>query len=365
MHQVLSYASNTLNDMIDVFRLEKDTFEPIRECIDLDLACQHAVALIGPSVSSAVKVSADNSTKNGKLVVISDSTLLMQLLTNLLANASKHVAAGHIRIICKPVYEADDFVTVILGVADTGSGFTKSVKPRSGVEERSNDRTALAKSEFGVVTKPTGLGLHLANIIARVLGAVESPVAQLPEEEGSWVHGTHLHISSPLPDSLASVITGDGPGTFVFTKLRFEKAEEWASIVDFSRGRTPSVFPDSRPTQGAFTFNPQGTLRVLAADDQKTVRQLDVMLLKNLCEKWPSMNVQFDTALSGEDAVRQARLHNYHLIMLDESFSEGYCNGIREYQTMIRQTLDRGGGDELTEIERTEPLIPPIPLKIE
>ena len=85
---VCAHAVNTLNDMLDVSRMENGTYKPSSMVIDLGALCNQAAKLQGPRLKSGVQLHLD-CPQPGALIVLSDPALLLQYLTNLLSNAAK------------------------------------------------------------------------------------------------------------------------------------------------------------------------------------------------------------------------------------------------------------------------------------
>jgi len=96
---VCGHAVNTLNDMLDVSRMENGTYKPSALLIDLGALCQQAAKLQGPRMKNDVQLRLD-CPPEGELIVLSDPALLLQYLTNLLSNAAKFTDSGYVMVTC-------------------------------------------------------------------------------------------------------------------------------------------------------------------------------------------------------------------------------------------------------------------------
>ena len=72
-----AHAVNTLNDMLDVSRMENGTYKPSAVAIDLGALCMQAAKLQGPRMKAKVTMHLECPAP-GKLIVLSDPALLLQ-----------------------------------------------------------------------------------------------------------------------------------------------------------------------------------------------------------------------------------------------------------------------------------------------
>jgi len=84
----------------------------------------------------------------------------------------------------------------------------------------------------------------------------------------------------------------------------------------------------SLSVSGGVALRFHGRMRVLVVDDQRTMRQMVATLFQRLCQEHRDLAVEVHTALSGEQAVRQAATRHYHIITMDEQLSESYCRAV-------------------------------------
>ena len=139
---VCQHAVDTLNDMLDVAKMEHGTYIPKCEIVDLGELCHKAASLQAPRLRRSVRLIMEVPPSN-EAYVYSDRVLLLQFLTNLLSNAAKFTESGGVMILCKiakiedaRVPQADEggdssqrgLVSVLLGVADSGPGIHPSAQ---------------------------------------------------------------------------------------------------------------------------------------------------------------------------------------------------------------------------------------------
>ena len=109
--------------------------------------------------------------------------------------------------------------------------------------------------------------MHLANLIAGVLG---STAAQSEFDKCSAYVESNLIVESPLPSELMEKMPGGGPGTFIYARLLMKI---WQSSDEKATSEATNCRDmGSSLSCGHFKFKPHGTLRVLAADDQRYSR---------------------------------------------------------------------------------------------
>jgi signal transduction histidine kinase len=296
-----THLVNTLNDMLDVSRMENGTYKPSSMVIDLGALCSQAAKLQGPRLKSGVQLHLDCPSP-GALIVLSDPALLLQYLTNLLSNAAKFTDSGHVMITCRtaPHETQKGWVDVVLGVADTGPGIHPSDQER--VLQAFSTGNAVPTEDVGVSVRSTGIGLRLSNLIARILGGVDpagsgdarDDARGLNADLGSRI-GTNadagrtepaaeddsksIHITSPLPSRFsAKIVGGGGPGTYLAIKAPMQLASEESIRQAAASANCPSL------AEHSFTLEPCGVLKVLVVDDQRTMRQMVCMIFQNFCK---------------------------------------------------------------------------------
>ncbi|CAM9219308.1 unnamed protein product [Heterosigma akashiwo] len=305
---VCQHAVDTLNDMLDVAKLEAGTFIPKTDIVDLTLLCHEAMQLQGPRLRFGVSWTL-NVPPQGQAVVYSDRVLILQFLTNLLSNAAKFTWSGGVSVECKLSEhpERSDYIMARVGVSDSGPGIPPEDQER--VLDAFTTGSAVPREDFDVSTRNTGCGLRLADLIVKALGRTVS----MPEKKG-------IQIVSPVPKEHPAYISGGGGGCFLYLELPFMKAEvENTSVVADQVATNPMT---------QFEINLSGTMKVLVVDDQRTMRQMMAMLFQRLAQEHEACNIEVTTALSAEEACRIAKLKRFHIITMDEQLSEEYCLGV-------------------------------------
>ena len=181
-----AHAVNTLNDMLDVSRMENGTYKPSAVVIDLGALCHQAAKLQGPRLKNDVQLHLD-CPNEAELVVLSDPALLLQYLTNLLSNAAKFTDSGHVMVTCHSTESTpplDGWVEVVIGVADTGPGIKPAEQAR--VLQAFTTGNAVPCEDIGTTVRSTGIGLRLANLIAQILGDAGTENGKDKDDMESW-----------------------------------------------------------------------------------------------------------------------------------------------------------------------------------
>jgi len=306
---VCQHAVDTLNDMLDVAKLEAGTFIPKTDVVDLTLLCHEAMQLQGPRLRFGVSWKL-NVPPQGQAVVYSDRVLLLQFLTNLLSNAAKFTWSGGVSVECnlRDDPERKDCVIARVGVSDSGPGIPAEDQER--VLDAFTTGSAVPREDFDVSTRNTGCGLRLADLIVKALGRTVC----LQQKVG-------INITSPVEPDHPAHIAGGGAGCFLFLELPFLKAEseETAAAAEDSQQTHPLI---------QYELSLEGRLKVLVVDDQRTMRQMMAMLFQRLAQQHVNCDVEVTTALSAEEATRIAKLKQFHIITMDEQLSEEYCLGV-------------------------------------
>lgn len=108
---------NLVTDVLDLSRLEADTFMLHYQKVDIKECCQHALTTIQHRVNSGVNLVFTYS--NAPYIINTDPLRLQQLLVNLLTNAAKFTEKGEIHL----DYQVDEVGHLIkFIVTDTGCG---------------------------------------------------------------------------------------------------------------------------------------------------------------------------------------------------------------------------------------------------
>jgi len=340
---VCQHAVDTLNDMLDVAKMENGTYTPKHEVIDLGELCQKAAALQSPRMRPHVKLGL-NVPAPDTVFVISDSVLLLQYLSNLLSNAAKFTSTGGVVLVCKAREAGPNWLEVTLGVADSGPGIRR--ESQRHVLRAFTTGDALPQEDRIGGTKSTGIGLRLADLIAHTISEPslkphrgESIVTS--EEVTSSEKSFHLYdtvveglqISSPLDPSCEHYVPGGGPGTFIFFLSAIQRASPEAIAHHHANQAGES---SDKVDFGSYIYKVEfsGIMRVLVVDDQRTMRQMVAMIYQKLAVDYPGIVIDCYTALSGEQAIRMCRKYRFHVITMDQQMSSDYCQSLLDEMSM-------------------------------
>ena len=210
-------------------------------------------------------------------VLIGDAARLHQIMLNLVSNALKFTAKGHISLNIRLLNEDAEKVTIQFSVEDTGIGIA------SDKLETIFENFQQASSETSRLYGGTGLGLAIAK--------------QLVESQGGVI-------------SLKSSINEGSTFTFVLTFFKTEaKAEEEIELIPLD--------------------NRLSNVNVLVAEDMP----LNQLLIKTLLDDF---NFECDIAENGKIAIEKLQTKEYDIILMDLQMPE--MNGF-EATEYIRNTL--------------------------
>ena len=286
---VCQHAVDTLNDMLDVAKMENGTYTPKHEVIDLSELCRKAAALQSPRMRPRVTLEL-NVPISGSSHVISDSVLLLQYLSNLLSNAAKFTAKGGVVLVCNVREAGPNWLEVTLGVADSGPGIAGDAQRH--VLRAFTTGDALPQEDMVGGTKSTGIGLRLADLIAHTI----TEPSLKPRQDGTKLNKNSkavktldmstlsteqypengLRIESPLEKDHIFHVANGGPGSFIY----FQSAIQRASAEAIARYKAGGIDALEDIDIGTYKFNVDfsGTMRVLVVDDQRTMRQMVAMV---------------------------------------------------------------------------------------
>jgi len=337
---VCQHAVDTLNDMLDVAKMENGTYNPKHEVIDLGVLCRKAAALQSPRMRTGVTLSL-NAPDPDNLYVVSDSVLLLQYLSNLLSNSAKFTASGGVTLVCLTREAGPNWLEVTLGVADSGAGIP--VDSQKHVLRAFTTGDALPQEDKVGGAKSTGIGLRLADLIAHTI----AEPSLKPNQEGSSVlppavlladddalgdlfkpSGTGLRIESPLNNEHPLHVPLGGLGTFIHFQSAIQRASEDA-ITRYRSNPSGKSQQEEDISGHSYQVQFSGTMRVLVIDDQRTMRQMVAMLYQKIAIEHPGVSIECYTALSGEQAVRMCRTHRFHIITMDQQMSSEYCTSLK------------------------------------
>ena len=333
---VCQHAVDTLNDMLDVAKMENGTYTPKHEVIDLGELCRKAAALQSPRMRPRVKLT-HRVPDPDSLFIISDSVLLLQYLSNLLSNAAKFTASGGVVLVCSVRGAGPNWVEVTLGVADSGPGIRPEAQRH--VTRAFTTGDALPQEDRVGGTKSTGIGLRLADLIAHTIaapslnqesGSLKNMVRtdrylsdEAAAEIGRSSSNAGLKIESPLSENHEFFVPNGGLGTFVYFQSAVQRAPKEA-IARHRANPNSEVLVDNNMGH-TYRVEFSGKMKVLVIDDQRTMRQMVAMLFQKIAVNHQGISIDCYTALSGEQAVRMCRQHRFHMITMDQQMSSEYC----------------------------------------
>ena len=231
-----------INDILDMSKIEANKFELVREEFVFEKMLMRVVNVVNYRIDEKEQNFIVNVDKDVPYAIISDEQRLMQVITNLLANAVKFTPEnGTITFNAGVLEDLGDEVILRIDVTDTGIGISK--------EQQSRLFASFEQADGGINRKYGGTGLGLAisrNIIELMGGSI-------------WIE------SEP----------GQG-ATFAFTLKAGKGAETRRSMLG------PNVNWNS--------------LRVLAVDDAPEVREYFLNLAA-------SVGLACEVAADGREAV--------------------------------------------------------------
>ncbi len=253
-----------INDLLDFAKIEagKMTLEAIpfdlEDAVD-DVASMLAVKADQKGLDLIVDYTRDTPRK-----FIGDPARVRQIVTNLVGNAIKFTADGHVLIQVSAADQPDDYVAVEIAVHDTGIGIAE--ENWSGIFEVFSQADSSTTRHFG----GTGLGLAITK--------------QLSEQMGGGV----------------SVTSELGRGSRFCARLQL-KAEPVAS-----EGLAPTT-----PLHG---------LRAIIVDDNRT----NLRVLEEHTVRWGMRVDSFESGLAGLDALRAAAAAGdpYRIGLIDHNMPE-------------------------------------------
>jgi PAS domain S-box-containing protein len=207
-----SHQALITNNVLDLSRLDAGKVEPSYDIVDLRALSNEAVGMM---VSRARVKSINLRLANDDappLYLKADSTLMSQIMLNLIGNAVKFTPEnGNIVVnISSDPPDKDGRVVFHGSVTDDGVGMTEAE------QERLFKRFSQANKRVAQTYKGSGLGLSISKEIVKVLGgdmAVKSTAGV-----GSTFSFTTMH-DHPTADELASFLQSGNGATAVATDL--------------------------------------------------------------------------------------------------------------------------------------------------
>ena len=242
-----------INDILDLAKIEAGTLEYVRHPMDLGEMCRNIYEIHKDRVQEGVTLVLDN--KDTRLIINEDKNRIMQVITNLITNATKFTFKGEIRFGFEILKDHIEFY-----VKDTGMGI-------------SEEKIKMIFERFvklNSFVQGTGLGLAICRVIVEKLGGEITVESKL--NEGS---------------------------TFRFT-IPYDADRKCPELRKVAAEPERSNMALRKPLQRR---------TVLVAEDVDS----NFLLLKTLLGK--RCNLLW--AKDGEEAVRQFKEHQPDLILMD------------------------------------------------
>ncbi|MBV6429868.1 MAG: Aerobic respiration control sensor protein ArcB [Haliscomenobacter sp.] len=210
-------------------------------------------------------------------LLVGDPVRLHQIIMNLMSNAVKFTAKGHISVRVKLLEEDEDSATVEFAIADTGIGIIDS--KRDKIFENFQQASSATARLFG----GTGLGLAISK--------------QLVEQQGGRIR----------------------------VKSKVDEGSEFCFVLNFQKTNDMSDLETSLIEQDTEALN----INVLVVEDMV----LNQLLMKTLLDDF---GFERDIAHNGRIAIEKMQLNSYDIILMDLHMPE--MNGF-EATEYIRNKL--------------------------
>jgi CheY-like chemotaxis protein len=275
-----------VDDLLDVSRITQNRLTLRPEPVAVGVVVEQAVEAVRPLLDAAQQP-LDVELPERPLRLLADPVRLVQVLTNLLTNASKYSAPGQrIALRARQVERA-----VVLQVEDHGIGIAPDELPRL-FEMFAQASPALERAQGGL-----GIGLWLSRQLVELQGGTVSAASDGPG------HGSRFTVTMP--------------------------AAHGALVV---------------PAPGGTEQRVDGAQRVLVVDDN-----LDAA--NTLAELLSMLGCTVDTAFDGPQALQRAEAFSPDVVLLDIGLPQmnGYevCRRLRaRYGTALRIVAMTGWGQD-------------------
>jgi signal transduction histidine kinase len=280
LHTSANHLLVLVNDILDFSKIEAGKLE--LESMEVDLLQLAADIVNANSVAANEKRNRISLLTDAALprYVISDSTRLGQVLTNLISNAVKFTENGRIELVIQLGSLENNMATIHFSVRDTGIGIP--AEKQVGIFEPFMQASNSTTRKFG----GTGLGLSISQ---RILELMNSRL-QLTSEPGKG-------------------------SEFYFT-LQLEVAEQQEAVVHTMKAKEHDL---------------KGK-RILLVEDT----QFNVLFATQLLKNWKA---SVDVAENGAIAVEKVKNESYDLILMDLQMPvmDGYTatETIREFNQTV------------------------------
>jgi signal transduction histidine kinase/AmiR/NasT family two-component response regulator len=254
-----------LNDILDFSKIEAEQLTPEATSFDLRRSAERALALLRPQIQTKGLQFILSWPTDLPTAVIGDPTRFEQILNNLMGNALKFTAQGHIALNAALISQEDDLLLYRFEIVDTGIGIRSDVIPRLFTSFTQADSSTTR--QFG----GTGLGLAIVRQLALLMGG----------------------------DCGASSELGKGSCFWFTLRLRRDVLghESTGAFATFTPGPTRSIL--------------ERKLRILVVEDNLINQEVVQALLE-------TMDCECTIAVNGLQAVSLlTRPHQFDLVLMD------------------------------------------------
>lgn len=284
---VLKFSSehmlNLINDILDLSKLEAEKIQLERNVVDIPNFINKVASPFIPQYEEKGVLFEVEIDENLKRPVLTDSTRLNQVLTNLLSNALKFTVKGSVKLIVKGLSLKSDVNNIEFSVIDTGIGISEDNKKR--IFEQFTQADVKTTRRYG----GTGLGLTISQKLVGLMGG-ELKV------ESKYNKGSRFYFNIEVPVHMGK------QKTFINDK-------------------------DLLKNEGKLKG-----LRILIAEDNA----INMMIASRFLDKW---GVVHEKAKNGLEAVSIFNNSNFDVLLMDLDMPEmdgyGALNAIRKVNPTI------------------------------
>jgi len=216
VHTAAKHLLGTIDDILDVSKIEAGKMQIYPESFDLKNLIQNTITTIGPLIvnkANALHLLCDKDLGN----IYTDQTKVRQILFNLLSNASKFTEQGIITLEASLAKEKDgEWVTI--RVSDEGIGMT--------LEQQAN----LFQSESQIETLTTrkdggaGLGLAITKYFVSMLGGTISV-------ESEFGNGSHFTVRFPAYLGASKPLQSNNTSNSKKTPIRMPEIQREGGVL--------------------------------------------------------------------------------------------------------------------------------------